>query len=77
MQKVMYIQYQGSRRTTTIATKDKGMTVKYESIQPITPVEEVVCEQHVNVEQEYMDYLTQRMFAKIHANYINTRKGNK
>lgn len=68
MSKVMYIKYEGNKRTTTVAdTNTKGMVVKQEVVAPIVvPVID---------EQAYMDMLTERMFEKIRLNKLRLNGG--
>lgn len=68
MSKVMYIKYQGNKRTTTIAdTNKRGFIVKQEILAQVVPVVDVVDE------QAYMDMLTERMLDKIHNNHMKNK----
>lgn len=66
--KVIYIRYKSNKRTTIKAdTEYKGLVYKQEVIRPI---QQAVVEQELYTEQEYMDYLTNRMLARIHDNHM-------
>lgn len=70
--KVIYITIRNRLRTTVKAdTEYKGLVYKQERL---TPIQSAVVEQPLYTEQEYMDYLTNRMLARIHANHMRNKQ---
>lgn len=71
MSKVMYIKYQGNKRTTIAAdTQVQGLVIKMDTVKPI--LAQVV--ESIDTDVEYNDYLTQRMLDKIHINHMKNKQ---
>lgn len=74
--KVMYIKYEGTKRQTVMSNMDRtAFVLKYDTVEKVDAVVEPLVTDEA-MEQQYMDYLTNRMFDKIRANKLKMNGGN-